>query len=779
MFAVSPAVAEPPRASGASTGDGSTPFTGLAQAPEANLFVGAATTSIPIEVPPGRKNLTPKLALTYSSNGGPSPYGYGWDLPLGKIQRSTKHGVPLCTDRNFVVVLPAANVECTLGNDNICVPQLEESFLQIQYLPDDNRWEVWDKSGLYYLFGRNYDSRTGSYVAGLFKDYGDPIGCGFTFSWGLSRIEDTNSNYVEVEYETDSLVGLPLRDTLASYPKYIRWGGHPEMTSAYLFQVEFDWDSRPQADWIVNSSGGFAMTLVRRLNHIVVKYGSKVVRTYSLNYNLDYNELNPDGRIGRQSFLVGVTLRNGRGQALPATTFLYHENNPANGQFGFSVQRQDSQKPTTGFDFARAGRRVGVSDHDHNTTRDILDMDGDGIADLVDTNGSALTHSWRVYKGTSAGFDTSNPIYWAVPNTLPYEVWECHEEFYPGTLMRHEVCGYVAETLGGWALQSSHDTAGNPSSLETREDTFDISGDGIVDHTISTTHGLYVFLGRRDSNGSWGFDIIPKASSEGCSFALFPSCESSLMPPGPIRRTLTWPEGSRDDNDFIDLNGDGLLDKVQSNGTSNVWSVWYNTPQGFQDAVEFSASGGLRFTTQEGVQTVGIYDINGDGLPDQIFTDGSTWHVDLNRGDHLDLLEDWSVPPACAGGLSKEASHEHENLDIVRDFFDINGDGLPDIVDASNWGTTGKWTVCLNVGNGFLPYQGGYYAGSYQWPAPFGVIRDLKDHGDYCVNDNEYCHLDPGTLTFRTVFDVDGDGLVDFVDFGSDPEVVPVFWTGG
>ncbi|MCK6557289.1 hypothetical protein L6Q96_22340 [Candidatus Binatia bacterium] len=44
-------------------GDGSTPFTGLAQAPEASLFVGAATTSIPIEVPPSRKGMTPKLAL--------------------------------------------------------------------------------------------------------------------------------------------------------------------------------------------------------------------------------------------------------------------------------------------------------------------------------------------------------------------------------------------------------------------------------------------------------------------------------------------------------------------------------------------------------------------------------------------------------------------------------------------------------------------------------------------------------------------------------------------
>ena len=35
-------------------GEGSTPFTGLAQAPEANLFTGSLTTAIPLELPPGR-----------------------------------------------------------------------------------------------------------------------------------------------------------------------------------------------------------------------------------------------------------------------------------------------------------------------------------------------------------------------------------------------------------------------------------------------------------------------------------------------------------------------------------------------------------------------------------------------------------------------------------------------------------------------------------------------------------------------------------------------------
>src|SRR5574337_1161813 len=64
----------PPPADKNATGDKPSAFTGLAQAPEANLFVGASSTSIPIDVPPGRKILTPKLALSYNSSGGPSPY---------------------------------------------------------------------------------------------------------------------------------------------------------------------------------------------------------------------------------------------------------------------------------------------------------------------------------------------------------------------------------------------------------------------------------------------------------------------------------------------------------------------------------------------------------------------------------------------------------------------------------------------------------------------------------------------------------------------------------
>lgn len=86
-------------------GEGSTPFTGLVQWPEATLFTGGLSMSVPIEVPSGRKAMTPQLALQYSNSGGPSPYGHGWDLPLGRIQRSTKWGVPTCSNHPTDFVL--------------------------------------------------------------------------------------------------------------------------------------------------------------------------------------------------------------------------------------------------------------------------------------------------------------------------------------------------------------------------------------------------------------------------------------------------------------------------------------------------------------------------------------------------------------------------------------------------------------------------------------------------------------------------------------------------
>jgi hypothetical protein len=120
--------------------------------------------SVPIEVPPGRGAMTPSLALTYNSNVRQTAFGYGWDLPLGKIQRCLKRGVPSCHDptyrNDFVLELPTGTVECKLATGGRCHALVEESFLRIEYRPAENAWQVLDRDGNRYTFGGE-PARTG------------------------------------------------------------------------------------------------------------------------------------------------------------------------------------------------------------------------------------------------------------------------------------------------------------------------------------------------------------------------------------------------------------------------------------------------------------------------------------------------------------------------------------------------------------------------------------------------------------------------------------------
>ncbi len=78
----------------ASSPTGSTAQADILTGFQADLFNGAAVAKYPLQTPPGRNGIGPNLALTYSSSQGNGWLGVGWDLQLGKIERSTKNGVP-------------------------------------------------------------------------------------------------------------------------------------------------------------------------------------------------------------------------------------------------------------------------------------------------------------------------------------------------------------------------------------------------------------------------------------------------------------------------------------------------------------------------------------------------------------------------------------------------------------------------------------------------------------------------------------------------------------
>src|ERR1022692_2171059 len=62
---------------------------------------GTISEQIALALPPGRRNLLPKLNFTYVSAGGLDLTGLGWQLETGHVDRSLKDGVPSFTDADL------------------------------------------------------------------------------------------------------------------------------------------------------------------------------------------------------------------------------------------------------------------------------------------------------------------------------------------------------------------------------------------------------------------------------------------------------------------------------------------------------------------------------------------------------------------------------------------------------------------------------------------------------------------------------------------------------
>ncbi len=129
-------------------------------AADVTSHTGAATLSIPIEVPPGRNGIEPNLSLTYNSYQGNGWVGVGWDLDVGFIQRSTKLGVDY--DANDFVAMDGSSSELVprpeWGNGYYGA-KIEAAFTKYYLNPATGGWEVTAKDGTKYFYGSSVYSR--------------------------------------------------------------------------------------------------------------------------------------------------------------------------------------------------------------------------------------------------------------------------------------------------------------------------------------------------------------------------------------------------------------------------------------------------------------------------------------------------------------------------------------------------------------------------------------------------------------------------------------------
>jgi len=261
-----------------------TPFEGVTKGSFAVSPSGAATYTIPIEVPPGISGLQPELALTYNSQGGNGLLGMGWSLSgLSVISRCPK---TYALDGEKVgVKLDATDRYCLNGQRLMVVNGMAygtngaeyrteiDSFAKITSLgtgenndgPD--HFIVQTKAGRIIEFGNTPDSNVNVTI--------QSSGLERTLLWAVNKVSDTVGNELTISYIEEADIGH-FRVSRMDY-------GNGNLSVRF----EYPRDSDPTAvrdDLISGYIAGALYTTPTLLTNVSTYIDENVVRDYRLEY---------------------------------------------------------------------------------------------------------------------------------------------------------------------------------------------------------------------------------------------------------------------------------------------------------------------------------------------------------------------------------------------------------------------------------------------------------------------------------------------------------------
>ena len=296
-----------------------------------------------------------------------------------------------------------------------------------------------------------------------------------------------------------------------------------------------------------------------------------------------------------------------------------------------------------------------------------------------------------------------------------------------------------------------------------------------VTQTPSHKQALYSTKLMMDMDGDGRPDIIermPRGREPG-NYQVYLNTGTGFAPaadwgPGEARYVMDTHGRANTTKVLMDINGDGLPDELyrpyqpavrghrgrRSARPEVIYNlqVRLNTGSGFGEAQDWGTMQGLYLKEQDRVaHTIhDLVDINGDGLPDDLYRPYaragggqpeqiSNLLVRLNTGSSFGPVEDW-------GTMQGQGIRDTRGGATSHDLIDINGDGLLDDVyrprqTARDYKPLDHYLVRLNTGSGFGPVQ--------SWGDGFpGTLHDP--------------YRDTVSVS-HTLIDINGDGLVDDV----------------
>ena len=360
-------------------------------------FIGAATYSFPLQVPPGPGGLQPEFELSYnnqevdsaSSRTQASWVGMGWSLDTGYIQRNMNGTPNYFDDDTFTLVLNGVGgillpIPDQDGDPNtIDYHFADERFWRVrQYLATGNvygypgdysKWVVFAPGGTQYYFGNN-DGMGGH---AWYPAY--PSGCASitmqTWRWGLTRTRNIFGKEMTYTYSFEWAPSPKYYGGCSDYRSGMFVAMYPESiiyaNSRYriLFVRENDGSGngyRTDYDPAWNYASSTVLYMRSKLLRIEVwqdpngiwgSYDEVLVRKYVLGYNQNGQQIFPNDTWpagGKTPTLTSITEYGLNGtNALPTTWFTYdgmHLSEAKNGYGGKASFGYDNWHADNGFE---------------------------------------------------------------------------------------------------------------------------------------------------------------------------------------------------------------------------------------------------------------------------------------------------------------------------------------------------------------------------------------------------------------------------------------------
>ena len=632
---------------------------------------GAATYSIPINVPDGIAGVKPQISLNYSSNAGSGIAGRGWSL--GGLSAISRCRQTLSQDNNPQPITWSANDRFCLDGQRLIVASGTygsvgstykteiDSVVEVKALGGSaghpTYFEVRAKDGSVSTYGNTSTSK----LSGSTTNPNTTV-----LSWAINRFEDNMHNAIEYVYEGDAVSGQRIKYISYAFDIYAHaqaklefaYSSRSDTSSAYVAGYAFSQTQRLQTIKVLNSSPGSFDEL----------------RSYNLNYLPNAAPNTGDNR-GIENITRLDTVQECRGGACYAPT-----------QFGWGGGTKIIFDPKIDKLSINSG-----TDTKPLLQKIFADVTGDGRQDLVyvvldnliNSSGKATVALYTRYADDAVATSVHRIATYTVDRYQSIKL----QNFDFNADGRQDVAFYDGTK---WYLYKSQPSTTNKiwglswrivdlSITQFNAIFADVNSDGLTD--VVVPDGYYPL--KPDPQKLITSDQYYALSNK-VTFQLDPSNVYTELAGGyvntepNISNCTTQPDISFKikNSSGADFNGDGVTDFIAT--VTYSYQCTDNNIQNYNPIVTRSRSATYAFVLKENnlvkyggsaPVTTEAMDLNGDGLSDLVINIVSAYSYRINTGNGFTSVTPWYTLP----------SYSTDPTITVPQFIDYNGDGLVDL----------------------------------------------------------------------------------------------------